>query len=263
MCASIIDGCRMSRAKIKAYKHGDPDSAEAQLKAARQEGARRILVVTDSVFSMDGDIAPLPQLVEAAKKYEAITMVDDAHAVGVLGEGGRGIVSHFGLHGQVDIQMGTLSKALGIIGGYIASSQDLIDWLVRRHRPYVFSASTMTPPDVAACMAALEVLQEEPDRLKRLWDRTKYFKEGLNKLGFNTGRSQTPITPVIVGESETASKFSTRLHEEGVFATPIIYPVVARGQARLRTIVSSEHTQEDLDEALRKFEIVGRELRII
>ena len=190
-------------------------------------------------------------------------MVDDAHAVGVLGEGGRGIVSHFGLHGQVDIQMGTLSKALGIIGGYIASSQDLIDWLVRRHRPYVFSASTMTPPDVAACMAALEVLQEEPDRLKRLWDRTKYFKEGLNKLGFNTGKSQTPITPVIVGESETASKFSTRLHQEGVFATPIVYPVVARGQARLRTIVSSEHTQEDLDEALRKFEIVGRELRII
>lgn len=190
-------------------------------------------------------------------------MVDDAHAVGVLGEGGRGIVSHFGLKDQVDIQMGTMSKALGIIGGYIAGSQELIDWLAQRHRPNLFSASTMTPADVAACLAAFEVLQEEPDRIKRLWERTNYFKDGLTKLGFNTGKSQTPITPVIVGESHTASKLSRRLFEEGVFATAIVYPVVARDQARLRTIVSSEHTQEDLDEAMEKFKFVGKALSII
>lgn len=261
--ASIIDGCRMSRAKIRAYKHADPEAAESQLEAAREDGARRILLVTDSVFSMDGDIAPLPGLVERAKKYGAITMVDDAHAVGVLGEKGRGIVSHFGLHGQVDIQMGTLSKALGVMGGYIAGSQELIDWLVRRHRPYLFSASTMTPADVAACIAAIEIVEQEPDRIKRLWERAKYFKDGLKKLGFNTGKSQTPITPVIVGENETAFRMSQRLFEEGVFATAIVFPVVARGQSRLRTIVSSEHTQKDLDEALKAFERVGKELRVI
>jgi glycine C-acetyltransferase len=261
--ASIIDGCRMSRAKIKSYKHADPDAAEYQLRAAREEGARRVLLVTDSIFSMDGDIAPLPELIEPAKKYGAITMVDDAHAVGVLGEGGRGIVSHFGLYGQVDIQMGTLSKALGVLGGYIAGSKDLIDWLVRRHRPFKFSASTLTPADVAACMAAFEVLKQEPERIKRLWENTEYFKKGLNKVGFNTGKSQSPITPVIVGENETASRLSKRLFEEGVFATPIVYPTVARDQARLRTIVSSEHTREDLGEALRAFEHVGKELGII
>jgi glycine C-acetyltransferase len=261
--ASIIDGCRMSRAKVKAYKHADPDAAEYQLRTAREEGARRILLVTDSVFSMDGDITPLPELIKRTKKYGAMTMVDDAHAVGVLGEGGRGIVSHFGLHGQVDIQMGTLSKALGVIGGYIAGSQDLIDWLVRRHRPFVFSASTHTPADVAACIADIEVLEQEPERIKRLLENTEYFKKGLNKIGFNTGKSQTPITPVIVGKSEVASKLSERLFEEGVFATAIVYPIVGRDQARVRTIVSSEHTREDLSEALRTFEHVGKQLGII
>jgi glycine C-acetyltransferase len=261
--ASLIDGSRMSRAKIRIYKHCDPDSAEAELKAAREENAGHILLVTDSIFSMDGDIAPLPGLVEKAKKYGAITMVDDAHAVGVLGKGGQGIVSHFDLHGQVEIQMGTLSKALGVMGGYIAGSQDLIDWLMRRHRPFVFSASTHTPPDVAACIAAIEVLQEEPERVERLWENARYFRQGLDDLGFDTGMSQSPIIPVIVGKSEAASNLSKRLFEEGVFATAIVYPVVARDQARLRTLMSSEHTRDDIDEALGIFERVGKELSLI
>jgi len=261
--ASIIDGARMSRANIKVYKHCDPDSAEQQLKQAREEGVKNILLVTDSIFSMDGDIAPLPGLVAAAKKYNAIVMVDDAHAVGVLGKEGQGIVSHFDLKGEVDIQMGTLSKALGVIGGYIAGSQSLIDWLIRRHRPFVFSASTHTPADVAACIGAIEVLQEEPERLERLWQNTHYFKNKLNDLGFNTGRSETPIIPIIVGRSELATEMSRHLLDEGVFATALVFPIVARDMARLRTLMSSEHTKDDLDEVLVALEKVGKLLNII
>jgi glycine C-acetyltransferase len=261
--ASIIDGCRMSRANVRVYEHADPDAAERQLRAVREEGARRVLLVTDGVFSMDGDIAPLRELVEKAKQYDAVVMVDDAHGVGVLGEGGRGTASHFGLDGQVDIQMGTLSKALGVTGGYIAGSRQLIDWLWHRHRPYLFSASTHTPADAGACIAALEVLEEEPERIDRLWDNATYFRQSLKELGFDIGRSQTPIVPVIVGESLIASKLSERLFEEGVFATALVYPIVPRGQARLRTIMSSEHTRDDIDEALSAFRRVGRELAII
>lgn len=261
--ASIIDGSRMSNAKIMVYEHGNPDAAQDRLREARDEGARRILLVTDSIFSMDGDIAPLPELVEKAREFDALIMVDDAHAVGVLGENGQGIVSHFGLHDEVDIQMGTLSKALGVIGGYIAGSKDLVEWLFRRHRPFVFSASTHTPGDVAACIAAIEVLEEEPDRLERLWKNTEYYKTGLDELGFNTGKSETPIVPVIVGEGAAASKLSERLFKEGVFTTAIVYPIVARGQARLRTIMSSEHTKNDIDEVLAAFKRTGKELSII
>lgn len=261
--ASIIDGSRMSGAKIKVYEHGNPDAAEDCLRQARDEGARRILLVTDSIFSMDGDIPPLPELVERAKKFNALIMVDDAHAVGVLGAKGQGIVSHFGLYGEVDIQMGTLSKALGVMGGYIAGAKVLIDWLFRRHRPFVFSASTHTPGDVAACIAAFEVLEEEPERLKRLWENTEYFKTGLDELGFDTGKSETPIIPVIVGENIAASKLSERLFEEGVFTTAIVFPIVARGQARLRTIMSSEHKREDIDEVLDALQRVGKELNLI
>jgi len=260
--ASIIDGCRLSRAKIYVYKHADPASAEEQLQAARAAGARRLLLVTDGVFSMDGDIAPLPELVAVARKYGAITMVDDAHASGVLGEAGRGTVDHFGLHGQVDIQIGTLSKAIGVLGGYVAGSRQLIDWLINRGRPFLFSTSH--PPAVAAaCIAAIDVLEQEPQLIERLWDNTKYFKQGLNQLGFDTGKSQTPITPVIVGEGALAMELSRRLFAAGVFTQGIVYPTVPPDKSRVRTIVTAAHTREDLDMALAAFERVGKELGII
>jgi len=258
--ASIIDGCRLSRAQIKIYPHRDVAALRRLLEESR--GARRVLVVTDGVFSMDGDIAPLPDIVAVAKEYGAITMVDDAHASGVLGTNGRGTVDHFGLHGQVDIQVGTLSKAIGILGGYVAGSKLLIDYLIQRARPFLFSTSH--PPAVtAACLAALDILETEPELIQRLWDNARYFREGLADAGFDVSGSETPIIPVIVGEGDKAMRLSDRLFEEGVFAQGIAYPTVPRGKARVRTIVTAAHTRDDLDQALAAFRKVGRELGII
>ncbi|MCL4514673.1 MAG: glycine C-acetyltransferase [Firmicutes bacterium] len=258
--ASIIDGIRLSKASRKVYPHKDM----AGLKKALEEskGARRILIITDGVFSMDGDIAPLPAIVELAEKYGAITMVDDAHSSGVLGRNGRGSVDHFSLHGRVDIQVGTLSKALGALGGYVAGSRNLRDLLIHKARPFLFSTSH--PPSVAAtCIAALDVLQEEPQLVERLWDNARYFKEGLKKLGFNTGASETPITPVIAGSGALAMRLSDRLFAEGVFAQGIGYPTVPENKSRVRTIVTASHTKDELDFCLNAFEKVGKELGII
>jgi len=262
--ASIIDGCRLSRAGIRVFPHGDIDGLRKLLDEtdAVRDAGHHVLVVTDGVFSMDGDIAKLPEIVRAAKEHGAITMVDDAHASGVLGRNGRGTVDHFDLHGQVDIQVGTLSKAIGVLGGYVAGSRTLIDYLIHRGRPILFSTSH--PPAVtAACMEAFDILLEEPEIIDKLWENTRFFKKGLEDLGFNTGISQTPITPVIVGEGALAMKLSDRLFEEGVFAQALAFPTVPRGKARVRTIVMATHTQEDLDIALRAFEKVGKELSII
>jgi len=262
--ASIIDGCRLSRAAIKVFPHGDIDGLRQLLDEtdAVRDAGHHVLVVTDGVFSMDGDIAKLPEIVRAAKEHGAITMVDDAHASGVLGRNGRGTVDHFDLHGQVDIQVGTLSKAIGVLGGYVAGSRTLIDYLIHRGRPILFSTSH--PPAVtAACMEAFDILLEEPEIIDKLWANTRFFKKGLEDLGFDTGISQTPITPVIVGEGALAMKLSDRLFEEGVFAQALAFPTVPRGKARVRTIVMATHTQEDLGIALRAFEKVGKELSII
>ena len=262
--ASIIDGCRLSRAGIRVFPHGDIDGLRKLLDEtdAVRDAGHHVLVVTDGVFSMDGDIAKLPEIVRAAKEHGAITMVDDAHASGVLGRNGRGTVDHFDLHGQVDIQVGTLSKAIGVLGGYVAGSRTLIDYLIHRGRPILFSTSH--PPAVtAACMEAFDILLEEPEIIDKLWENTRFFKKGLEDLGFNTGISQTPITPVIVGEGALAMKLSDRLFEEGVFAQALAFPTVPRGKARVRTIVMATHTQEDLGIALRAFEKVGKELSII
>jgi len=260
--ASIIDGCRLSRAEIKAYDHADMNHLEQRLKEAKDQGSGKILVITDGVFSMDGDIAPLPDIVELSQKYGAISYVDDAHSSGVLGANGRGSVDHFGLHGQVDIQIGTLSKALGVLGGYVASSKDLIDWLVHRGRPFLFSTSH--PPGVtAALIAALDILLTEPELIDTLWDNTRYFKGKLEALGFDTGKSDTPITPVIIGEGSKAMKFSDELFNAGVFAQGIAYPTVAKDKARVRTIVTATHSKADLDEAIAAFEKVGKDLLVI
>ena len=262
--ASIIDGCRLSRAGIRVFPHGDMDGLRKLLDEtdAVRDAGHHVLVVTDGVFSMDGDIAKLPEIVRAAKEHGAITMVDDAHASGVLGRNGRGTVDHFDLHGQVDIQVGTLSKAIGVLGGYVAGSRTLIDYLIHRGRPILFSTSH--PPAVtAACMEAFDILLEEPEIIDKLWENTRFFKKGLEDLGFNTGISQTPITPVIVGEGALAMKLSDKLFEEGVFAQALAFPTVPRGKARVRTIVMATHTQEDLGIALRAFEKVGKELSII
>jgi glycine C-acetyltransferase len=260
--ASIIDGARLSRAEIKVFPHKDVAAADALLDETKAPG-RHQLLITDGVFSMDGDIAPLPGLVEVAEKHRAIMMIDDAHASGVLGPAGKGTVAHFGLDpGRVDIQVGTLSKAIGVLGGFIAGPPHLIQWLVNRGRPFLFSTSA--PPAVtAACIAALDVIQEEPERLERLWDRTRFFKEGLHALGFDTGQSETPITPVIAGEETTAVDLSALLWEEGVFTPAIVYPTVPKGRSRVRTIVTADHTEEDLKEALDAFEQVGRKLGLI
>jgi glycine C-acetyltransferase len=258
--ASIIDGIRLTKAARKIYKHVDMDDLERALKES--QNYRKRLIVTDGVFSMDGNIAPLPDIVELAEKYDALVMVDDAHASGVLGENGRGTVNHFGLDGRVHIQVGTLSKAVGVLGGYIASSQTLIDYLIHKGRPFLFSTSH--PPAVtAACMEAIDVLLEEPELIQKLWDNTKFFKDGLKNLGFNTGKSETPITPVIVGKEALAHQFSDKLLEYGVFAQGIAYPTVEKGKARVRTIVTAEHTKEELQEALNIFEKAGKELGII
>jgi glycine C-acetyltransferase len=258
--ASIIDGIRLTKASRRIYKHNDLDDLEKALKETQNFRVR--LVVTDGVFSMDGDIAPLPQIVELAEKYNALVMVDDAHASGVLGKNGRGTVDHFGLHGRVHIQVGTLSKAIGVLGGYVAGPNVLRDYLIHRARPFLFSTSH--PPAVtAACHAALDVLLEEPELIDRLWDNTRFFKEGLKKLGFDTGVSETPITPVIVGDDALAMRLSDELFEEGVYAQGIVYPTVPKGKARVRTIVSAAHTKEELAFALDAFEKVGKRLGII
>jgi glycine C-acetyltransferase len=265
--ASIIDGVRLSRAARAVFPHRDVDGLEKVLRDARASGGpngayRAILVITDGVFSMDGDIAPLPGICDVADRYEAAVMVDDAHASGVLGRNGRGTIDHFDLHGRVDIQVGTLSKAVGVMGGYIAGRQHLKDYLTQRCRTLLFSTSQ--PPAVAAaCIAAIDVLEQEPDRLQRLWDNTGYFKSRLQALGFDTGVSETPITPVMAGDESKAQQLAARLFDEGVFATSVVFPTVALGKARVRTIVTSEHTREDLDTCLAAFEKVGRELRLI
>jgi glycine C-acetyltransferase len=259
--ASIIDGARLSRAEIKVFPHKDVGAADALLKETTAPD-RRQLLITDGVFSMDGDIAPLPELVEVAERHGAIMMVDDAHASGVLGTGGAGTVDHFGLHGRVDIQVGTLSKAIGVLGGFIAGPAHLIEWLQNRGRPYLFSTSA-PPAVVAACIAALDVIRDEPERLQRLWSNTALFKEGLHELGFDTGASESPITPVITGDEERTQTFARRLFEAGVFAPAIVFPTVARGQARVRTIVTADHMEADLREALETFGRVGRELGLV
>ena len=256
--ASIIDGGRLSRAEIKVFEHKDAQHADELLAETARSG-RRQLLITDGVFSMDGDIAPLPDLVDVAERRGAIMMIDDAHASGVLGKGGAGTVDHFGLNGRVDIQVGTLSKAIGVLGGFIAGPRALIEWLVNRGRPFLFSTSA-PPAVVAACIEALDIIADEPDRLERLWNNTRAFKVGLRELGFDTGASETPITPVVTEEEEVTQTFARRLFEEGVFTPAIVYPTVAKGLARVRTIVTAEHTHEDLDEALEIFGRVGREL---
>src|SRR6478609_1774538 len=254
--ASIIDGCRLSKAKIHVFPHKDV-AAAAKILADLASVPGRKLLISDGVFSMDGDIAPLPGLVEAAEKHGAIMMVDDAHSSGVLGRNGRGTIDHFGLHGRVHVQVGTLSKAIGVLGGYVCGSRDLIEFLYHRARPFLFSTSH--PPAVAAaCLAAFDVLEQEPERIEMLWDNTRYFKKGLSAAGFNTGISETPITPVIVGEAKTAHELSRELFQEGVFATGIGFPTVAKGRARVRTIVTSEHTKAELDRALDVFARVGK-----
>ena len=267
--ASIIDGMRLSKAPRQIYPHGDVDALREILREARETGRpdgagpyRLILVVTDGVFSMDGDIAPLPAIVEAAEAHGAAVMVDDAHASGVLGRHGRGSVDHFGLHGRVAIQVGTLSKAIGSLGGYVAGSQALRELLTQRARPFLFSTSH-PPAVVAACREAIRVLQDEPELQERLWANTARFKAGLTRLGFDTGRSETPITPVMMGDSETAGRFSDRLIDEGVFAQPVVFPTVALDKARLRTIVTAAHADEQLDVALEAFDRVGRDLGLI
>ncbi|HEX2443660.1 MAG TPA: glycine C-acetyltransferase [Vicinamibacterales bacterium] len=258
--ASIIDGARLSRAEIKVFPHRDAAAARKILQDLPAE--RRKLLITDGVFSMDGDLGALPELCGLADEFGCIMMVDDAHASGVFGANGRGTIDHFGLHGRVDIQVGTLSKAIGALGGYVAGSRALIEFLYHRARPFLFSTSH--PPAVAAaCIAAIDVLLEEPELIERLWQNTAFFKAGLKQLGFNTGASESPITPVIAGDGALAMKLSDRLFEEGVFAQGIVFPTVARGKARVRTIVTATHTKEDLQFALDAFARVGRELGII
>ncbi len=258
--ASIIDGIRLTKAARKVYKHVDMEDLERALKESSEY--RKRLIVTDGVFSMDGNIAPLDKIVELAEKYDALVMVDDAHASGVLGENGRGTVNHFGLDGRVHIQVGTLSKAVGVLGGYVASSRSLIDYLIHKGRPFLFSTSH--PPAVtAACDEAIQVLLEEPELIEKLWDNAKFFKDGLMNLGFNTGESQTPVTPVIVGDEALSHKFSDKLLEYGVFAQGIAFPTVAKGLARVRTIVTAQHSKEELQQALDIFEKAGKELGII
>jgi glycine C-acetyltransferase len=266
--ASIIDGMRLSKAPRVIYRHKDVAHLRELLVTARREGRadgqpfRAILVVTDGVFSMDGDIAPLPAIVAAAEEHGAAVFVDDAHASGVLGRNGRGSVDHFDLHGRVAIQVGTLSKAMGVLGGYVAGSQTLREILVQRARPFLFSTSH--PPAVAAaCLAAIHVLEDEPELIERLWSNTRRFKAELARLGFDTGVSETPITPVMVGDSATAIRFADRLLDEGVWATSVVYPTVALDGARLRTIVTAAHSDDELDTCLAAFDRVGRELGLI
>ncbi len=259
--ASIIDGCRLSRAKIHVFAHGDVAAAEEKLAGLASESGRKLLI-TDGVFSMDGDIGPLPGLCAIAEKYGAIMMVDDAHSSGVLGRNGRGTVDHFGLHGRVDIQVGTLSKAVGVLGGYVCGTRDFIEYLYHRARPFLFSTSH--PPAVtAACLAAFDLLDNEPERIETLWANTRYFKGALEAAGFDTGRSETPITPIMVGEAAAAHAFSRALFDEGLFATGIGFPTVPQGKARIRAIVTATHTREHLDQAVEILTRVAKGMGIL
>lgn len=259
--ASIIDGVRLTKAARAIYEHCDPASLRDVLEDNYGQYTR-MFIITDGVFSMDGDIAPLPQIVELAEEFHALTIVDDAHGEGVLGRGGRGIVDHFGLHGRVDVEIGTLSKAFGVVGGMAAGSAVLADWLKQRGRPFLFS-SAMTAPDVAACIAAVDLLAGSTELVDRLWDNARYFKAEMRRLGFDTGKSQTPITPVILGDELLAQKFSRRLYEEGVFGTAITFPTVPKGLARIRVMISAAHSQDDLDAGLEVFARVGNQLNVI
>jgi glycine C-acetyltransferase len=259
--ASIIDGCRLSGAKIVAYEHNDAGALEDAIKE-HLSNYRRALIVTDGVFSMDGDIAPLPDLYEVAQKNNIMFMVDDAHGEGVLGKGGRGIVDHFGLHGKIDVEVGTMSKAFGVVGGMVAGKKEIIEWLRQRGRPFLFS-SAVTVPDAAACLAAVDLLEESTELVDRLWTNTKYFKEEMGKLGFDTGKSETPITPIMLGEAPLAQQFSRELFEEGVFAMAIGYPTVPQGKARIRVMISAAHDNDDLGKGLEAFAMVGKKLGVI
>lgn len=257
--ASIIDGCRLSRAKVIRYEHGN--ARDLQVKMSEERNARRKLIITDGVFSMEGDIAPLPEIVEIAENFGAITMVDDAHGEGVLGRGGRGIADHFNLHGKIDIEVGTLSKAFGVVGGYIAGSKRLTDYLAQRGRPFLFS-SAVTAADVAACIAAVDILTASDLLVKQLWDNTVFFQQKMKQAGFNIGQTKTPITPVILGDVKIAREFSQRLFDEGIFAQAIGYPTVPMGKARIRVMISAAHGRDDLAWAAERFERIGKLLAI-
>jgi glycine C-acetyltransferase len=259
--ASIIDGCRLSAAKIVPYEHCDVVSLESVIKDNLSK-FRRGIIITDGVFSMDGDVAPLDKIYEVARKYDILLMVDDAHGEGVLGKGGRGIVDAFGLHGKVDVEVGTLSKAFGVVGGVVAGSAVIVEWLRQRGRPFLFS-SAVTAPDAAACLAALDLLEGSTELVDRLWENAKYFKAEMKTLGFNTGLSTTPITPVMLGEAPLAQQFSRELFEEGVFAMALGFPTVPQGKARIRVMISAAHAQKDLDKGLEAFAKVGKKLGVI
>ncbi len=260
--ASIIDGCRLSGAPIIRFEHCNPASLEQRLNENPLGAGRRALIITDGVFSMDGDIAPLPPLVELAERFGAMIMVDDAHGEGVLGDGGRGAVDHFHMHGRVDVEIGTLSKAFGVVGGFVAGKEIIVEHLRQKGRPFLFS-SALTPADVAACSAAVDILESSDDLVRKLWSNTRYFKERMRKAGFDTGRSETPITPVMLGEAKTAQEFSRRLFDEGVFAMAIGFPTVPMGKARIRVMISATHSEHDLDYGVEKFVTVGRQLSIV
>jgi glycine C-acetyltransferase len=259
--ASIIDGCRLSGGRIIPYEHCDVVSLEAVIKENLSQ-FRRAIIITDGVFSMDGDVAPLDKIYEVAQRYDILLMVDDAHGEGVLGKGGRGIVDHFGLHGKVDVEIGTMSKAFGVVGGVVAGNATIIEWLRLRGRPFLFS-SAVTPADAAACIAAIDLLEASTELVDRLWANAKYFKAEMKKLGFDTGVSTTPITPVMLGEAPLAQQFSRELFEAGVFAMALGYPTVPQGKARIRVMISAAHEKADLDKGLEAFKVVGRKLGVI
>lgn len=258
--ASIIDGARLSGARIVRYGHNDAEALEDMI--VKTDTYRRAIIVTDGVFSMDGDVSPLPSIVEVAERHDLILMVDDAHGEGVLGRGGRGIVDHYGLHGRVDVEVGTLSKAFGVVGGYVAGKKEIVEWLHQRGRPFLFSSAS-TPADTAACLAGVSILESSTALVDRLWDNTRYFKQEMKRLGFDTGRSETPITPVMLGEAPLAQAFSRQLFEMGVFAMAIGYPTVPQGKARLRVMISAAHSRDDLDKGLQAFEQVGKSLKVV
>ncbi len=258
--ASIIDGSRLSRAKIVRYEHCNPDSLREVIEQEKEY--RRRLIISDGVFSMDGDIAPMDKLADIADEYGIPVMTDDAHGEGVLGRGGRGIVDHFDVHGRVDVEVGTLSKAFGVMGGYVAGRKEVVEWLRQQGRPFLFSSAS-TPADVAACIAAVDLLEESTELVDRLWDNTRYFKAEMENLGFDTGQSETPITPIMLGDAPLAFAFSKNLFEEGLFATALGFPTVPRGKARIRVMLSAMHSREDLDTALGIFKKVGREMGVV
>jgi len=260
--ASIIDACRLSKATVIRYSHLDPNDLEKKVKETKVAKDIRKLIVTDGVFSMDGDIAPLDKIQKVAEKYNCILMVDDAHGEGVLGKNGRGIVDHFNLHGKVDVEIGTLSKGFGVVGGLAAGNKKIIDWLRQRARPFLFS-SAMTIPDVAACLAAVNLLSKSDKLVKKLWQNTKYFKDNMKKMGFDISHSETPIVPVMLGEAKLAQEFSKKLFENGIFAMAIGYPTVPQGKARIRVMMSAAHTKDHLNKALKMFEKVGKDLKVI